>query len=52
MALLERTPRVPIYSISSCVSLFSLEAAFFIDLVRDLYVRARVDALHLSSLQL
>ncbi|KAH9822213.1 organic solute transporter Ostalpha-domain-containing protein [Melampsora americana] len=28
---------VPIYSISSLISLFSLEASFFIDLVRDLY---------------
>ena len=32
----EQSYRVPIYSVSSCVSLFSLEAAFFIDLVRDL----------------
>ncbi|KDN50853.1 DUF300-domain-containing protein, partial [Tilletiaria anomala UBC 951] len=28
---------VPIYSIASCISLFSLDAAFAIDLVRDLY---------------
>ena len=29
--------RVPIYSVASCISLFSLNAAFVIDLVRDLY---------------
>lgn len=28
---------VPIYAISSLISLFSLEAAFFIDAVRDIY---------------
>ena len=28
---------VPIYSISSAVSLFSSDAAFFIDAIRDLY---------------
>ena len=29
--------RVPLYAISSLIALFSLEAAFFIDAVRDLY---------------
>lgn len=28
---------VPLYAISSFISLFSLEAAFFIDVVRDIY---------------
>lgn len=28
---------VPIYAVSSFISLFSLEAAFFIDAVRDIY---------------
>ena len=28
---------VPLYSISSAISLFSLDAAFFIDVVRDVY---------------
>jgi uncharacterized membrane protein len=33
---------VPVYSIASLVSLYSLDAAFFIDAVRDIYeVRAR-----------
>ena len=30
-------PRVPLYAISSLIAIFSLEAAFFIDAVRDLY---------------
>ena len=29
--------RVPLYAISSLIAIFSLEAAFFIDTVRDLY---------------
>ena len=29
--------RVPLYAISSLIAIFSLEAAFFIDAVRDLY---------------
>jgi hypothetical protein len=29
--------RVPLYALSSLIALFSLEAAFFIDAVRDLY---------------
>lgn len=34
---------VPIYAISSLISLFSLNAAFFIDVVRDIYeVRAQL----------
>lgn len=28
---------VPVYAISSLISLFSLQAAFFIDVVRDIY---------------
>jgi hypothetical protein len=28
---------VPLYAIASCISLLSLEAAFFIDAVRDIY---------------
>lgn len=28
---------VPLYAVSSLISLFSLEAAFFIDVVRDIY---------------
>lgn len=28
---------VPLYAISSLIALFSLEAAFFIDAVRDIY---------------
>ena len=28
---------VPLYAIASFISLFSLEAAFFIDVVRDIY---------------
>jgi hypothetical protein len=28
---------VPLYAIASLISLFSLEAAFFIDAVRDIY---------------
>lgn len=28
---------VPLYGISSFISLFSLEAAFFIDVIRDIY---------------
>jgi hypothetical protein len=28
---------VPLYAISSLISLFSLEAAFFIDAIRDIY---------------
>ena len=34
--------RVPLYAIASLIALFSLDAAFFIDTVRDLYeVRLR-----------
>jgi hypothetical protein len=33
----ELTRRVPLYAISSLIAIFSLEAAFFIDAVRDLY---------------
>ena len=29
--------QVPLYSISSAISLFSLDAAFFIDVLRDVY---------------
>lgn len=29
--------RVPIYAISSLVSLYSLQAAFYVDAIRDLY---------------
>lgn len=29
--------RVPLYAISSLIAIFSLEAAFFIDAIRDLY---------------
>jgi len=29
--------RVPLYAIASIIALFSLDAAFFIDTVRDLY---------------
>jgi hypothetical protein len=29
--------RVPLYAIASFIALFSLDAAFFIDTVRDLY---------------
>lgn len=29
--------RVPIYSISSLISLYSLDAAFFLDAIRDIY---------------
>lgn len=28
---------VPIYALSSLISLFSLDAAFFIDVIRDVY---------------
>lgn len=28
---------VPLYAVSSLISLFSLEAAFFIDAIRDIY---------------
>jgi hypothetical protein len=35
--------RVPLYAISSLIALFSLEAAFFIDAVRDLYEVSYVD---------
>jgi len=28
---------VPLYAISSLISLFSVEAAFFIDAIRDIY---------------
>jgi hypothetical protein len=31
------TDRVPLYAISSLIAIFSLEAAFFIDAIRDLY---------------
>lgn len=33
--------RVPLYAISSLIALFSLEAAFFIDAIRDLYEVSR-----------
>lgn len=29
--------RVPIYAVSSLVSLYSLQAAFYVDAIRDLY---------------
>lgn len=29
--------RVPLYAVSSLIALFSLDAAFFIDAIRDLY---------------
>ena len=32
---------VPIYAIASCVALFSLEAAFVIDAIRDVYEVSR-----------
>lgn len=28
---------VPLYAVASLISLFSLEAAFFIDVIRDIY---------------
>ena len=32
---------VPLYAVASFISLFSLEAAFFIDVVRDIYEVSR-----------
>ena len=44
------TTRVPLYALSSLIALFSLEAAFFIDTVRDLYeVRYEVKHTRLTS---
>ena len=41
---------VPLYAIASLISLFSLEAAFFIDAVRDIYeVRSRCSFAQLAS---
>jgi len=37
----EANGRVPLYAISSLIAIFSLEAAFFIDAVRDLYEASR-----------
>lgn len=33
---------IPIYAISSLIALFSLEAAFFIDVIRDIYEVSRL----------
>ena len=37
---------VPIYAISSLISLFSLEAAFVIDAIRDIYEVRVLDSTH------
>lgn len=37
VGLTSRMFRVPLYAIASFIALFSLDAAFFIDTVRDLY---------------
>jgi hypothetical protein len=43
---------VPIYAIASCVALFSLEAAFVIDAIRDIYeVRRRMSLFHFTGLR-
>ena len=39
---------IPIYAVASLISLFSLEAAFFIDAIRDVY-EVRITTLRASS---
>lgn len=43
--------RVPLYAIASLIALFSLDAAFFIDTVRDLYeVSTSIQTLYQTAL--
>ena len=43
---------VPLYAIASLISIFSLEAAFFIDAVRDIYEVRTLSSAQLASLGL
>jgi len=41
--------RVPLYAISSLIAIFSLEAAFFIDAIRDLYEVSHFSVLKVAA---